>query len=103
MAKCAQANSGVGFGMVKVTYKATEQIETLFTSFVKGLGTNTLDDVSRLEFLEASPSKNQMPMIPGEITRFAIYNQTPSLYDHLAQNCFGMSGKAPNMARVTYV
>lgn len=44
--------------MVKVTYKATEQIETLFTGFVKGLGTNTLDDVSRLEFLEVSPSKN---------------------------------------------
>ena len=88
--------------MVEVTYNAKEQIETAFTGFMKGLGTNIVD-VSRLEYLDTSPSKNQMPVIAGEITRFASYNQTPTTYYHLAQNCAMKSGMAPNMARVTCI
>jgi len=35
--------------MGKITFDAKEQIETVFTGFMKGLGTHTVDDVSRLE------------------------------------------------------
>lgn len=92
----------VGFGVVKNTYNAKEQIETVFTGFLKGLGTNSIDDVSRLDYLEVSSRKTQMPVIAGEITRFASYNQTPTVCYHLGQNCAIQSGTAPNMARVTY-
>lgn len=100
MAEYAKANSGVGFGMVKITYNAKEQVETAFTGFIKGLGTNTVDDASRLEDSEVSSSKNQMPMVAGEITRFGNYDQVPTRYHHLAHNCAMKSHMVPNMHKL---
>lgn len=52
--------------MVKITCNAREQAETAFLEFLKGLGSNTGDDVTRFEHLELSCSKNQIPLIAGE-------------------------------------
>lgn len=56
--------------MVKIICNAREQAQTAFLGFLKGLGSNTGDDVTRFEHLELSCSKNQIPLIAGEITIF---------------------------------
>lgn len=77
---------------------AREQRETAFIGFLKGLSTNTGDDVTRFEHLELSCSKNQMHLVAGEITEFASYNKSPTSYYHLAKNCASKS----STARVIY-
>lgn len=90
--------------MGKFICNPREQTETAFIGFLKGLSTNTGDDVTRSEHLELPCSKNQMPLVAGEITVFVSYNQTPTPYYHLAKNYARKSGMAPKcMARVIYV
>lgn len=94
--------NGVGFGVVKNTSNAKEQIETVSTGFLKGLGTNSIDHISRFDYLEMSSSKKLMPIIAGEITGFPGYNQTPTACYHFGQNCVIQSSTASNTGRVTY-
>lgn len=85
--------------MVKITCNAREQIETAFIGFLKGLSTNTGDDVTKFEHLNLSCSRNQMLLVAAEISVFASYNQTPAPYYHLAKNCDRKSGMAPKYSK----